>query len=418
MIAPAPRSGRPAPAVVIAEAFAMAMAAIRAHRLRAVLTVLGIVIGVATVTGMSAIVAGLNVSMARQIESLGTAILFVRPFGPTESLTPEEARRRKGLTEAEVAAMRQLPAVAAVAPFEVLMVESVKHGSQRLRGAQVFGATEEYAPVHDVEVVHGRFLSSADVSRAAQVAVLGAEAAEAVFAHTDALGKDLLVEGRRFRVVGVMGRKGKVLFQSQDNIVIVPLGTLTRRDSTLDFLMADLKAASPEQVETANEQVRELLRRKRRLHYRATDNFSVSTQEALTELYGSITGGIYALMVALSSIGLVVGGVGVMNIMLVSVTERTREIGVRMALGARRQDILWQFLTEAVALTVAGGGIGVLLGGVCVWLIDLVSPFPAAFQPGWVVASVLFSAVVGLVFGLWPASRAASLAPVEALRRT
>jgi putative ABC transport system permease protein len=398
------------------EAIGMGLGGIRAYKLRASLTILGVVMGIMTVTGTSSIVAGLNASMASQIESLGSAVVFIRPFTPGENIGPEEWRRRKGLTMAEVEALAKLPAVKAVAPLEPLAAELIKYGNQRTKDAPLIGATAGYETVHDVYVDKGRFISDADVSRGASVVVIGADVADALFPFIDPLDKELSIDGRHFRVIGVIERKGKFLFISRDNILFVPLGSFQKKDPNFNFLVADLKPLNAARIDDLAEQVEELLRRTRKLRFRDKNNFAVFTQDTFTDLYRQLTGGIYLVMIAISSIGLLVGGVGVMNIMLVSVTERTREIGVRKALGARRRDILWQFLTEAMTLTGVGGVLGIVIGGLVAWLVNLFSPFPAVLQPVWVVIAFVVSVVVGLTFGLWPAAKAARLDPIEALR--
>jgi len=214
----------------------------------------------------------------------------------------------------------------------------------------------------------------------------------------------------------VLERKGKFLWQSMDNMLLIPVNSLVKKDQRFNFMVADLKPRSPAQIDQAIDQVRGAMRRYRKLRYLEQDNFAIFAQDTLTEIYRQITGGIYMVMIAVSCIGLLVGGVGVMNIMLVSVTERTREIGVRKALGATRRDIRWQFLTEAMTLTGAGGLIGVAFGGGVSLLINAFSPFPAVVQPVWVTIAFATAVTVGLVFGLWPAAKAARLDPIEALR--
>jgi putative ABC transport system permease protein len=194
------------------------------------------------------------------------------------------------------------------------------------------------------------------------------------------------------------------------------VNSIQKQDRRFNFMMADVKPVSPGHIEAAIDQTREAMRRYRKLKYLQRDNFGIFGQDTLTDLYQQITGGIYLVMIAISSIGLLVGGVGVMNIMLVSVTERTREIGVRKALGATKRDILWQFLTEAMTLTGAGGVIGIVIGGIAAFLINTFSPFPAVVQPTWVILAFSTSMAVGLTFGLWPAAKAARLDPIEALR--
>ena len=401
----------------IREAVGMGLAALRAYKLRASLTILGVVMGITTVTGMSSIVAGLNRSMAVQIEGFGSAVIFVRPWGPGENLTSEQRRRRRGLSEREVEAIgAHCASCRDVSPMEILRYATIKYGNAKVESANFLGTTPAFATVHDVYVERGRFLIPSDVNRAARVAVIGQEIAETLFPFVNPIDKEIQIDGLRFRVVGVVEKKGKFLGLNRDQDILVPLGSTGKRDSFFSFLLADVKAKSPTGMERTTEEVREILRRQRKLKFRDEDNFRIFTQDTLTSLYNQLTGGIYVVMIAISSIGLVVGGVGVMNIMLVSVTERTREIGVRKALGARRRDILWQFLTEAMTLTGVGGVLGIVIGGLVASLVDWLSPFPAVLQPAWVMLAFLTSVVVGLSFGLWPAWKAARLDPIEALR--
>ena len=399
------------------EAVGMGLAAIRAYKMRAGLTILGVVMGIMTVIGMSSIVAGLNASMAKQIEGIGSSVVFVRPQGPGENMTAEERRRRRALTLAEIQVISERSTdVKAISPIELNAASVIKYGNERVQDAQIFGTTAAYEFVHDLFVEKGRFISDSDVSRGSKIAVIGADIAEALFPFVDPIDKEMLMDGIRFRVVGVVERKGKFLFMNRDNIIIVPIGAMQKKDPRFNFIVADLKPVSAARMEPAIEQAREALRRSRKLRFWEKDNFAIFTQDTLTDLYRQITGGIYMVMIAISCIGLVVGGVGVMNIMLVSVTERTREIGIRKALGAKRRDILWQFLTEAMTLTGVGGLLGIAIGGGLATVINAFSPFPAAFQPQWVTAAFVTSLAVGLFFGLWPAAKAAQLDPIEALR--
>jgi putative ABC transport system permease protein len=402
--------------MAVNEAIGIGLQGIRAYKMRAFLTILGVVMGIMTVTGMSSIVAGLNSSMARQIATLGSSTIFIRPQAPGEHLDDDEWRRRKGLTLDEVEMIAAKPAVKAVAPLQLIPIENVKYGTERAREAQVLGTTAAYEEVHESYVEKGRFLSGQDVDRGAHVVVIGVDIADALFPFVDPIDKRISLDGRPFRVIGVLQRKGKFLFRSMDNIVLVPINSIQKQDRRFNFIVADVKPISPGHIEAAIDQTREAMRRYRKLKYLQKDTFGIFGQDTLTDLYQQITGGIYMVMIAISSIGLLVGGVGVMNIMLVSVTERTREIGVRKALGATKRDILWQFLTEAMTLTGAGGVIGILIGAVAAFLINTFSPFPAVVQPTWVVLAFSTSMAVGLTFGLWPAAKAARLDPIEALR--
>ena len=399
------------------EAVEMGLAAIRAYKLRAVLTILGVVMGITTVIATSSIVAGLNTSMANQIEALGSSVIFVRPFSPGEHVEGEWWRRRRGLTKEEVEGLaRRATLVREIAPMEILSADLIKYGKEKAQTDIILGTTAAYETVHNAYVEKGRFIGELDVNQGARVAVIGADVADALFPFVEPIDKEISLDGRRFRVVGVLEKKGKFLFRSRDNLILVPLGSVAKKDPRFPFLVADMKPVSTARMEDAVEQVREILRRERKLRFWQKDNFGVFTQDTLTDLYRQITGGIYMVMIAISSIGLVVGGVGVMNIMLVSVTERTREIGIRKALGARRRDIRWQFLTEAMTLTGVGGLVGILLGALVAWLVNAFSPFPATLQPLWVILGFSTAAGVGLVFGLWPAEKAARLDPIEALR--
>jgi putative ABC transport system permease protein len=248
------------------------------------------------------------------------------------------------------------------------------------------------------------------------VAVIGTDIVDALFPFVDPIDKQIMLDGRPFRIIGVLQKKGKFLFRSLDNFVLIPVNSLQKQDRRFNFMVADMKPVSHEAIPQAIDQARETLRRVRKLKYLAKDNFGIFAQDTFTELYAQLTGGIYMVMIAISSIGLLVGGVGVMNIMLVSVTERTREIGVRKALGATKRDILWQFLTEAMTLTLVGGLIGILIGSLAAFLINTFSPFPAVVQPTWVIIALATAMAVGLTFGLWPAAKAARLDPIEALR--
>ena len=399
------------------EAVSMGLQAINAYKMRAGLTILGVVMGIMTVIGMSSVVAGLNASMAKQIEDLGSSAIFIRPAAPGENLTIEERRRRRALTLAEIDSIAQRsPDVKAVSPIELNAASMIKYGNERVQNAQVFGTTPAYETVHDLYVEKGRFLIEADVARGSKVAVIGAEIVDALFPYADPIDKDLSIDGIRYRIVGVIERKGKFLFISRDNIIMVPIGVMQKKDPRFNFIVADLKPVSAARIDAAMDQARDALRRARKLRFWQKDNFGMFTQDTLTDLYRQITGGIYMVMIAISSIGLVVGGVGVMNIMLVSVTERTREIGVRKALGATRRAVMAQFLTEAMTLTGVGGIIGIVVGGGIASLVNAFSPFPAVLQPAWIVIAFVTAVGTGLTFGLWPAAKASRLDPIEALR--
>jgi putative ABC transport system permease protein len=399
------------------EAIGLGLGAIRAYKMRAALTILGVVMGIMTVTGMSAIIAGLNRNVASIIDSIGSSVILIDRSAPFEYVSRQERRRRKNLTENEVKAiLERCPAVRAVAPTEYVQASEVKYGGERLQEFNVIGTTVAYEVVTNAVIERGRFFTEADVARSAPLAVIGAEIVKGLFPAVEPVGKEIDIDGRRVRVIGVLESKGRIAGRGEDNSIVVPLGAFQKRPKDANYLRARAKPIAPELIEDASEQIREVLRRKRRLRFWQNDDFAVFTQDTFRDLYDRLTKGIYLVMIAISSIGLVVGGVGVMNIMLVSVTERTREIGVRKALGATKRDIRWQFLTEAMTVTGLGGTIGIVVGALVAWVVNLFSPFPATLQPMWVALAFLSSVAVGLTFGLWPAVKAARLDPIEALR--
>jgi len=391
----------------------LAVRAIRRNVLRSFLTILGVVIGVASVIVMVTLGDGATQSVKDQMQSLGANLLTVRPgmrMGPgrDEALAPN-------FKQADVDALaEQVGSVKAVVPNASSMATVVYQAKNWQTTVQ--GSTAAYFQTNNWRLASGRFFSETESKSHAPLAVIGVDIVEALFPSVDPVGKEIMIDNRRYDVVGIMERKGKFLGHSRDNLILIPLGSFESHPADFNYMALDLIPTATEKIDDAIEQVREVLRRHRRLRFWQTDNFGIWTQDTLTDLYRRLTGGIYLVMIAISCIGLVVGGVGVMNIMLVSVTERTREIGVRKALGATKRDVRWQFLTEAMTLTGLGGTIGVLVGALVAWAVNLLSPFPAALQPAWVLIAFLSSVGVGLTFGLWPAVKAARLDPIEALR--
>jgi putative ABC transport system permease protein len=280
---------------------------------------------------------------------------------------------------------------------------------------QIRGTTDEYADIANLVVDAGRFMTPIEVELDEPVVVIGSEIKTTLFRGSDPVGQHLNVHSNRFRVIGVLKERGKSFGQSQDNVVIVPLTRFQRMFGLKRGLVIAAMAA-PEHLKVAEEQIIEVLRRSRHLSAADEENFAVNRQEALMKMFESQTAMLYLVAFAVAAITLLVGGIGVMNIMLVTVTERTREVGVRRALGARRNTILAQFLVESTFVTMLGGILGVVVGIGLAYVINLISPVPAVTSPVVAAIGVLFSAVVGLVFGTWPAYRAAQLDPIESLR--
>lgn len=411
------------------EALLLAVDSIRQHKLRSALTLLGIILGVATVIGMVAAIEGLNSSVMNVIEQLSPDIFIVSRFSPSDmgiKDIEDTLARRPPLKLTEAYAIRQAaPSVRQVSPFHTVNFIEGPGSSVTYRGEDAFspivrGVDPFYMEATGLFVVSGRFITGADDYHAAPVCVLGAEIADGLFDNVDPVGKQIRIDHQLFTVVGVLERR-EVLFEgpSENQLVLIPFGAFQRyyRGQNLEFLQFICRVREPGQLERALDEVRLVLRSERRLSRDAPDNFSIFTPEQFFEIWKKVTGGIYLLMIIIASIGLLIGGIGVMNIMLVSVTERYQEIGVRKALGARRRDILWQFLLEAMLLTTFGGIGGLTLGISLSFAIPLVFPSLRGQIPVWsVLAGLIVSAVVGLFFGIWPASRASRLQPIQALR--
>jgi putative ABC transport system permease protein len=409
-----------------------ARTAILGHRVRTGLTVLGIVIGVATVIAMVSMVEGFNRSVVESFESFGATLVqfqrFDPQFGPGGGRRDEEQRLRKPLSYEDAMALRELcPSMRSVSP-ERYWFPSPRAGGQipllSYRGKEgtpdtVGGVTADYLDANAKQVALGRFITEADERRASDVIVIGWALADALFPFEDPIGKRVELNSRRYTVIGVFEEQGATGFESTDAHVMIPFSTF---DGAFPWVARDFGVniatvpKRPELVDAVIEEGTNVLRQRRGLRFDQPNDFGILTPDKMIGNFRAVTNGIAATMVLIASIALLVGGVGVMNIMLVSVTERTREIGLRKALGAVRQDILIQFLIEAAALALLGGAIGVSLGiGIAV-LVRNISPLATA-TPLWSIALGLgVSISVGLVFGIFPAWRAAKLDPIEALR--
>jgi putative ABC transport system permease protein len=398
----------------------LAWQTIRGHKLRALLTVLGVIIGTGTIIGVAAILTGFDASVAAVLRSFGpnSIIVFKFPVGPrTTNLTPEE-RTRKDLTYQNAADIRDR--CKAVQDVSSMLFPNgtfnVHYKGNDMYDVNLMGVEEAYARGGQVDLHRGRFFTDEENRRKLPVAVIGADIEKGLYANVDPIGKSIQVDGHDYQVIGTMLRPAASFFGDTDTRVLLPYFTVRRmypnaRENAIVVTAMDGKL--PE----ALDEVRTVLRIDRRVPYTKPDNFALSTAEQMVADFRQITAVTFLVMAVLSSIGLLVGGIGVMNIMLVSVTERTHEIGIRKAIGARRVDILIQFLLEAAALTGLGGIAGIIFG----WLISVISrlvftSIPASVPLWAAVLGIVVSVGVGLFFGIWPANKAARLDPVEALR--
>jgi putative ABC transport system permease protein len=402
----------------------MAFDSLRKNKLRSFLTLLGIVIGVMTVIGMVSIIQGLNRSFLSELESIGSDIIIVEKFEPGIHMgrMSEDERQRKDLTFEDSLAIQEecsyVKAVVASLVVDVFTDIPIKYQNRRSRDAYIVGMNEKQPEVLSVYLPErGRFFTESDVTHRTKVCVLGFDMAENLFPHENPLGKDIRIGPEKFRVIGVLKKRGSFFGQSQDNFVGIPITTLMKHypydKSGWQFIATPIKH---EYLEDAIEQIINLLRSRRKVPFGKPNDFAVYTQDTIVDLYNQLTGAAYLVMVVISSIGLLVGGIGVMNIMLVSVKERTREIGIRKAIGACSGDILKQFLIEAVFLTATGGVIGLLIGFGIAQLVKAATPLPASVT-GWsVILGLLVSISVGIFFGIFPAQKAAKMDPIVSLR--
>jgi putative ABC transport system permease protein len=408
---------------IIKEVFAMALDSIKTHKLRSFLTLLGIMIGVMTVIGMVSVIQGLNKSFLRELESAGSDLILVSKFEGVRMGRPsEEERTRKNLTYEDALAIEQeCPTVKAVSVDVVANVfadNPVRYGNIKSDNTIILGINDKFPVVYALYLPkEGRFLTGSEVEHTSRSCLLGFETAETLFPHTSPLGKEIRVGPEKFSVVGVLSKRGQMMGQSRDNFVAIPITTLMKY---FDYDKENIEiAAVPREHGTLSETIEEitnLLRKRRRVPFGKPNDFAVYTTDAILDLYNQITGAAYLVMIVISSIGLLVGGIGVMNIMLVSVKERTREIGIRKAIGARSGDILRQFLIEAVVLTGAGGLIGVLFGFLIAVVVKAATPLPAAVTLWSVALGLIVSVSIGLSFGIFPAQKAARLEPIVSLR--
>ncbi len=406
------------------ENMAMAFQTLMAHKFRSFLTILGIIIGVLTVVVIASILTGMRQSIISIVQEFGTDNVFAFHLGMGPRMggrRPREEMMRKPLSVADAQAIKaQCSSVADVAwqGFPRSTRVSVKYQGNVARNFDFNGVPANYAAVSNTNVTSGRFFTETEDMHGMNVVVLGPDVKEALFPHSEPLGKQILINGHPFTVLGITekSKAGAMGDSSRDYAVLIPYRSMMKMMPWEDWHFLLIKAQQGK-LSNALDEVESLLRRRRGVKPNQANNFDLSTADRLIEQFDSITASVGLIAIAISSIGLLVGGIGVMNIMLVSVTERTREIGIRKAVGATRRDIVFQFLVEAMTLTGVGGVFGVILAIAISYLVMALVPSLPASIPLWaVITGLVVSISIGLIFGVWPARKAAHLDPIEALR--
>ena len=409
------------------ESIKMAFETLRTNKLRSGLTVLGIVIGVTTVITMSSVINGLNNRVSDWVSSLGSNVIWVFHM-PVIGVRPTmEQLARKKLNFEDVVALRSLPHVVAAdgghqhvkAQFRVGDV-AVKYNGKKVAGTILSGSAVQVADVLELTFLQGRMFTDDEDQRASHVVILGHDTWEELFGDQNAIGKEVNIETGLYTVIGVLDKRKQPFGGGKnpnDNAAFFPLNTFHNLHPEDKDMWVSVKYDDPKNKALVQEEIRELLRIRRKVKVEAPDDFEIFGPDSLSKLWDQLTGGLVLFMIAVSSVGLMVGGVGVMNIMLVAVTERTREIGIRKAIGATKRTILTQFTTEAVTLCAVGGVIGIALGAMLTWIVYLLPiGLPATLSTMWVLIGFGVSCGIGLLFGIYPAWKAANLDPIEALR--
>lgn len=406
-----------------------ALVTLKTQKVRSLLTTLGIVVGVMTVVTMIAIVEGMNRYVYKVLGTIGSNTIYIQKhkwevMGEGNE-NPEEVTKRRNLTVEDAEAISELPSVSRAVPFQSVWTGRMKiaYKAEEVQMNAISGGGFQYTSLAGFEVARGRDLLPNDQLFRRQVCLVGKYVVENLFKKgEDPLGKEINMRGRKFQIVGVLKERGSFFGENMDRAIIIPLTTLQKlfrvRGPWAGFMSLNILAQIERgfSLEETMEDVESLLRKRRALKFDQENDFALNTQQMIVDVYKKLTSGIFLAMIGIASLALLVGGIGIMNIMLVSVLERIREIGIRIAVGAKRSDILKQFLIEALVLTLVGGFIGVFLGFGLAKIISLVTPLPSS-MPLWSIALAIgFSLLTGLFFGIYPASRAARLDPIEALR--
>ena len=396
----------------------IALDALRANKLRSVLTVVGNVVAVMSVIAVVAVIDGMNTYVSEKVLEQGLKVIYIDKFG---LITNEEewrdAMKRRDLTLLDADALKGRSRLASEVVGQVETNKRVRAGKVELQNVRILGTTDGYEAVGTYDIQQGRPLDEDEIAKRRPVCLIGSELAQQLFPVVDPIGREIRVAGYTLKVVGTVAPRGNVLGHSQDNFVLLPFGQYQKIFGPHDSVLILMRTRPGVDLERAKDEARVILRARRHVPLGKPDDFAITTSETYMSLYQTLTKGIFAGTIGLVAISLLVGGIVIMNIMLVAVTERTREIGIRKALGARRSDLLSQFLSETVLLSLFGGLLGVLVGVALAMIVRLLTPLPASIQPWSVAISLFVASSIGLFFGVYPATRAAKLDPIVALRQ-
>ena len=401
------------------EALASALHSLRGSKLRSFLTLLGIIVAVTSIIAVVTVIQGLNSKVSELVTGRGADVFVLDQIGTSEAFSSQamiEAMSRPELTAEDAEAPSREGTTLAYVAAEVATREDVWGGSRKVEDMNINGVGPEYPYLSTFEIARGRHLSPLEIDRARPVAVIGEDVSVELFPTSDPLGETIRIRGRHFQVIGVAKPQGSTFGVTQDDFVVIPLEAWQKIFSRRMSVSISIKAGNPDDIQSSIDEARMIMRTRHDLRPSEPDDFGFMTTQELLDLYRKITTGIYSALVGLVAISLVIGGIVVMNIMLVAVTERTREIGIRKAIGARGSDIMRQFLTEAVILSALGGLTGVALGFGIAILISQVTPLPYALKWWSIALGIGVSSLVGIVFGIYPAAKASRLDPIEALR--
>ncbi len=404
--------------VSLKEPTMIALDTLRAHKLRSFLTLLGVILSVSTLIVVVSMVQGANTYVAEKVANFGSNVFLVMRFPLITSAEQfvKLSRTNKNITFDEYEYVRDNMTLADAVGLETRRLGVVKYKTETIEDIDVRGVTANMAGIDTEEPEFGRYIGEADDLHRANVTMIGVDVAKRFFANVDPLGKSIYIDGEAYEVVGVAKEVGSAFGQSQDSFVYIPIQTWRKVYGSNVSMNINIKALSADLMQPAEDEARMLLRARRHLPIKQEDNFGVVEPSAIMDLYNNVTGGLATVSIGIVSIFLVIGGIVVMNIMLASVTERTREIGVRKSLGATRRDILLQFLIESGVMATMGGVLGVVLAAVIAFAMERLTPFPMDLPVRWIIMGVGVSAAVGVFFGVYPAYKASKLNPIEALR--